>query len=364
MTHASCLEFGYAAAYASDVTVNLYIDSSGGDPNYDDMMLFKTTTTKVFSTANWGATHSVSVGDAAIDFPSPHATLVVEVKFPARDATHSGDGHFGFGFEDASHSDQSTGTFIGGSCIGNNLYSHKYVWNNFYSQTTSVQDRQWYVSLTGPLPTREPTTQPSLPGGTNYPTPTHAPSSETAFPTMEPTAMPVVSNHGVCNAATGNNVEALYDDWGSLALGYQYTDCGTTNPSSVFRAFDQSQVMFGSASCLEVGYATDVNYEINVMLYIDTNGGEPDYDHFELLRSYTTVLPHTSAGDTMYVNRFTMSLNDVHVEFNDPNATLVVQIQFPGRNSSLADAKQFGEYMRFLFFLMILFIFLSIYIIS
>ena len=119
---------------------------------------------------------------------------------------------------------------------------------------------------------------------------------------------------------------------------YIYPACSFSQSNSIARSFSQHMVTASRFSCLEFGLAIDYKANVTVSLYIDTNGGTPDYGHMELVHSVYTETYSTASGHAPH----TVSLNDVTIDFPGADDTLVVVIEFPPRVGDAAVASNYG----------------------
>lgn len=134
----------------NELTVTIYIDSNGGEPDYDHMDEQYSYTT---SAPNAGGDIQVIQLDSsdidntpAISFKdySSDATLVVVMSVPAQDYGFT----YGGGQVNVDVRNDPLGqTYVGGSCTDGFVSHYDYVVNSGVSSWDGFKDSQWYVRI-------------------------------------------------------------------------------------------------------------------------------------------------------------------------------------------------------------------------
>jgi hypothetical protein len=79
----SCIQFGYFMEGQTDVTLGLYIDTTGGDPDWDSMVLIGETTVTTINAVGQFQVQTVSFPDTVpVSFSNAAETLVIVMTVP------------------------------------------------------------------------------------------------------------------------------------------------------------------------------------------------------------------------------------------------------------------------------------------
>jgi hypothetical protein len=140
----SCVQFGYYMMSVTDVTVELYIDRSGGEPDAASLELVASNTEQTFNAYNRMQVQTTNFDDVEIKFNSPTDTLVVMMTIPVMtEGAIAGGGQLNLAVAGTSKE-----TYVGGDCLTDfTKYSEWAVQNG----ATSIEDvvPQWYVRVSG-----------------------------------------------------------------------------------------------------------------------------------------------------------------------------------------------------------------------
>mmetsp|Transcript_25457 Transcript_25457/g.42907 ORF Transcript_25457/g.42907 Transcript_25457/m.42907 type:complete len:906 (+) Transcript_25457:32-2749(+) len=140
----SCVQFGYYMMSVADVTVELYIDRTGGEPDEASLELVASNTEQTFNAYNNMQVQTTNFDDVAINFNSPTDTLVVMMTIPVMtQGAIAGGGQMNLGVAGTSRE-----TYVGGACLTDlTKYSEWAVQNG----ATAIDEviPQWYVRVSG-----------------------------------------------------------------------------------------------------------------------------------------------------------------------------------------------------------------------
>lgn len=137
----SCIEFAYRVLGPQELTLSLYIDETGGNPDIDSLTLVENVTVLSINSYLYPQLQTISFEvPVSVSFPNKNATLVVALSMPL------GIGAFEAGAQkNPEVTNTYKGTFFGGSCIGD--FDH--AGTEFMSYSEIDEDQHWYVKLTG-----------------------------------------------------------------------------------------------------------------------------------------------------------------------------------------------------------------------
>ena len=137
----SCIEFAYRSLGQDELTLSLYVDSTGGNPDVDSLTLVDSITVSSKNSNLYPQLQTVSFGTPVlIPFPNKHATLVVTLSFTPN------TGLFVLGAQ-RNHqlTKENEETFLSGDCI--DVFDHD--GTEFVAYSDLDYSGQWYVKLTG-----------------------------------------------------------------------------------------------------------------------------------------------------------------------------------------------------------------------
>ena len=114
---------------------------------------------------------------------------------------------------------------------------------------------------------------------------------------------------------------------GYNAQGKIATACsGEGTNSSFARVFTQDSFKFADLSCIQFGYFMEGQTEVTLGLYIDTTGGDPDWESMELIGE--VVVTTINAVGQFQVQTVTFP-DAVPVAFSNTEETLVLVMTVP-----------------------------------
>lgn len=136
----SCIQFGYFMNGQTEVTLSLYMDANGGEPD-DDMELVGSINVTTINAVGQFQVQTASFPEPVdVVFESDSSTLVVVLSTPAM-----AEGFvIGGGAANAEVVETIGDTFVGGSCMAE--------WTAYYdyanaNDMASTANNQWYVKL-------------------------------------------------------------------------------------------------------------------------------------------------------------------------------------------------------------------------
>ena len=137
----SCVEFAYRVLGQQELTLLLYVDETGGDPDIGSLTLIENVTVSSISSYFYPQLQTVSFeSPVSVSFPNKDATLVVALSMSLS------TGAFESGAQkNPEVTNTYKGTFFGGSCIDD--FDHE--GTEFMPYTEIDETQHWYVKLTG-----------------------------------------------------------------------------------------------------------------------------------------------------------------------------------------------------------------------
>ena len=140
----SCVQFGYYMMSVTDVTIEVFIDRSGGAPDAASMELVTSETVTTFNAYNNMQVQTVDFDNVAINFGSDTETLVIVMTIPyLTEGLIAGGGQINLG-----NAGTNQGTFVGGTCLSDYQEYSEWALENGITETTEVAS-QWYVHVSG-----------------------------------------------------------------------------------------------------------------------------------------------------------------------------------------------------------------------
>jgi hypothetical protein len=185
----SCIEFAYILDGTATFTITMYIDSSGGSPDFDSLTQVGSSMTGSLASSS-GETELVTVTPSSpmtVTFPNSSANLIIALTIN----TFSGSFFYGSGQYNPKAVGKKAETFVSGPCLSEGTVIEPASVFNKASDLSLLDNYQWYVQVTKAAPsssTSEPTEQPS-----GAPTVEPIITSTTAAPSTSPTAAPTTA---------------------------------------------------------------------------------------------------------------------------------------------------------------------------
>ena len=138
----TCIEFGYLGWGVGELTLELFVDSTGGEPDTSSMELMGSVTVQSINTGTTQLQIQTATfpNPVSIVFPNKLATLVAVLSIPANDEGMI----IAAGTDNKNVKGTNQETYMGGYCRPD------YVRVSEYSSFTSdMKKSQWFVKLTG-----------------------------------------------------------------------------------------------------------------------------------------------------------------------------------------------------------------------
>jgi hypothetical protein len=140
----SCVQFGYYMMSVADVTIELYVDSSGGAPDAASMQLVASGTAQTFNAYDRMQVQTMNFDNVAINFGSATDTLVVVMTLPLmQEGAIAAGGQLSL---QAAGTDQQT--YVGGACLEDFTSYAQWAVDNGATAIDEVVP-QWYVRVSG-----------------------------------------------------------------------------------------------------------------------------------------------------------------------------------------------------------------------
>jgi hypothetical protein len=143
-TTITCLQFATLALGSVDVTLELFVDSSGGEPNYADMTLMGGMSVKAVNAWSYQVQTATFASPVDIQFNNKESTLVVVMSFPTPSVSIA----LPAGSFNEAATGTSDGTYVGGSCLSGS--DPDFIsWLEYNNGDNGEDDLQWFVKLSG-----------------------------------------------------------------------------------------------------------------------------------------------------------------------------------------------------------------------
>jgi len=139
----SCIQFGYFMEGVTDVTINVYIDSTGGEPDYPSLELIASLPATTINAVSEMQVQTVSLDkELEIEFSNADETMVVILSTPIMSEGFI----LGGGQSNAAVMGSVGETYIGGDCLPDFVPYDVYATE---ANLTSQVENQWYVRVHG-----------------------------------------------------------------------------------------------------------------------------------------------------------------------------------------------------------------------
>jgi hypothetical protein len=140
----SCVQFGYYMMSVTDVTIEIFVDRSGGAPDVASMDLVASKTVTTFNSYDHMQVQTTDFDNIPLNFGSDSETLVVVMTIPyMSEGAISGGGQINIG-----NAGTDQGTFVGGSCMTDYQEYSTWATQNGITAADEVA-AQWYVHVSG-----------------------------------------------------------------------------------------------------------------------------------------------------------------------------------------------------------------------
>jgi Zn-dependent metalloprotease len=140
----SCVQFGYYMMSVADVTLEVYIDRTGGEPDAASLELVASNTVRTYNSYDRMQVQTTDFDNVAVNFNSDTETLVVMMTIPIMtEGAIAGGGELNLAVAGTNKE-----TYVGGDCLADfEKYSEWAVANG----ASAIDDviPQWYVRVSG-----------------------------------------------------------------------------------------------------------------------------------------------------------------------------------------------------------------------